>query len=82
MGFACEDDLYGHVGAVDDIQQAVNIGEDEVGAFVCGETARKANGQCIGVDEHARRNDLHGMVAALSPTVTHALTHVEGEWRN
>ncbi len=80
MRLASEDDLHGHVRAIDDIEQAVNIGENEVGALIGSETAREANGQCVGVDKHARGNHLHGMETAEGPTVAHAFAHVEGEF--
>ncbi len=45
-----EEELHGIVGVVDNLRQAFEIGEEQVGALVGGKAAGEANDERVGVD--------------------------------
>ena len=54
MGLAGEDELHRALGVVDHGGQALDVGEDQVGALVGGEAAGEADGERVGREGFAR----------------------------
>ena len=46
-------------GPVDQLEQAIEVAQDQVGALVGGEAAGEADRQRVRVEQHAAGDDLH-----------------------
>ena len=71
--------LDGPLGIVDDATETVNVAENERGAFVGGETAGKAEGECVGVEHACELRHLHGAFTQACMLLDQAATRVRDE---
>ena len=72
MRFAGEDDLHRAVLIGDERHKAVEIAENEVGAFVSGEAAREADGERVGLKEQTAGDHLAGGELTVFPLLAGA----------
>ena len=67
MGLAGIDELDGELLVVDNLGQAVQVVEQQIGALVSSKAAGKADEQCVGVDLVDNRHDASGVALLLEP---------------
>ena len=79
MGLAGEEELDGVVGVVDDFGEALEVGEEQVGALVGGETAGEAYHEGVGVDLVDEGDDARGVALVLEPRFAEAAAYVLDE---
>ena len=75
-----EEELHGIVGVVDNLRQAFEIGEEQVGALVGGKAAGEANDERVGVDLVEQRHHAGGIALVAQPVVAEAFADVVDEF--
>ena len=79
MGFSREEEEHGTLGIVHNLGQAVDVGEEQMGALVGGETTTETNHQRVGRDALQQRHDTCRVALVAQPRLAELLADVVDE---
>ena len=81
MGLAGEEEHHGTLRVVDNLLQALQVGEQQVCALVGGEAAAEADDQSVGVEFLHQADDALGVALVLQPCLAELLYDIVEELR-
>src|SRR5690606_8262606 len=81
MRFACDDELYGALGIIEELQQALGVMQKQIGPLVDGEAPGKTQSQCPSIENLLCRLDCFGWRSGCCALGGEALANIIDQHR-